>query len=142
MAAAIKKAIEKDGLIYLLGWITNEIEKASQINISTEIDEDSTNQQVAGAKAVYDLVKDAIAGLTTIEMIVVDDLPAEGEPLTFYLIKVSDDPETYSQNIYIDGEWLTLGSTQVDLSGYWGKDELEFLTNTEIQEIIDEVMED
>jgi hypothetical protein len=138
--AAIKKAIEKDGLKFLLNWLISEIEQKTQLNISTDISETSTNQQIAGAQAVYDLVDSALAGLVTLEMTVVETLPAEGEPLTFYLIKISNDPETYSQNVWINDQWRTLGSTEMDLSGYWAKDELDFLTNTEIQEIIDEVM--
>ena len=140
MAVITKKAIDKDGLIYLLNWLVGEIEQKTQLNISTGIDDTSTNQQIAGAQAVYELVQSALSGLVTLEMTVVEDLPTEGEPLTIYLLKISEDPELYSQNVFIDDKWMSLGSTEVDLSNYWAKDELVFLTNDEIQEIIDEVM--
>ena len=140
MATANKKVIEKDGLIFLLNWLKAEIEQKTQLNISTSLSGTSTNQQVAGALAVYEFVQSALSGLTTLEMIVVEELPLEGEPLTFYLIKIKDNPETYSQSVFIAGQWRSLGSAEMDLSNYWAKDELGFLSNDEIQEIIDEVM--
>jgi len=134
----MEKFLNQDGLQYFTERLVALIEQKTQINIVGTIDENSTNQQIPGAKAVYDLLTSMVANITTIRMVVVPSLPANGEANVFYLIQVDDD--TYRQYIYVDGQWFDLGTTEIDLSGYWAKDELVALTNAEIQGIIDDVM--
>ena len=67
------------------------------------------------------------------------ELPLDGEPGVIYLKENDDDPPTYGMYTYIGDEWLCLGSTQIDLSGYWSTDELVIMSNSDIQGIIDEV---
>jgi hypothetical protein len=79
-----------------------------------------------------------LAGITTFSFEVVDALPSTGESNVIYL--VDDGSGKYIMNAYINGAWVELGTTEIDLSNYWSKDDLEALTNNEIQEIIDDVM--
>ena len=130
--------LDNDGLTYLMGRIKELIDQAKQVDLITTIDEDSTNQQIPGAKAVFDLLTEALEGITTLRMEVVDALPATGESNVIYLVAV--DGDTYSLHIYSGGQWFDTGTTEIDLSGYWAKDDLQALTNTEIQDIIDDVM--
>jgi hypothetical protein len=69
---------------------------------------------------------------------VVASLPATGAPHTIYLVKADED--TYTQNIYVEGNWYDLGTTDVDLSDYLKKDELEVMDNDDVQDIIDDVL--
>jgi len=131
--------LSKEGVQYLVERLVELIDQKTQINIVSTIDSDSTNQEIAGAKAVYDLLTAAIAGLTHLKAEVVQSLPATGEDNIIYLVKIK--ANTYQQWMYINDGWFDLGTTEIDLSGYWAKDELWPLTNTEIQEIIDEAME-
>ena len=135
-----KKILDLDGLHYLLVQIKALIEQETQINITSTIDENSTNQQLPGAKSVYDLVTDALAGLTVLSMEVVASLPSTGESTVIYLVRVDDSTNRYHQWIYTGDQWFDLGVTEIDLSNYWGKDELEAMTNTEIQTVFDDVM--
>jgi hypothetical protein len=89
---------------------------------------------------VYDLLTEALEGIVRLQLKAVDALPATGETNIIYLVKVDED--TYTQYIYVDGNWFDLGTTKIDLSGYWAKDELVALTNAEIQDVIDDVMGD
>jgi len=133
------KFLNQDGLQYLLTQLAAFIERKTQINVVSDIDENSTNQEIAGAKAVYDLVKAALEGIVKVTMEVVTTLPATGESNVIYLIQVGSTNQ-YRQWIYTGGQWFDLGIAEIDLSNYWAKDELEALTNTEIQDIIDDVL--
>jgi hypothetical protein len=132
--------LDKDGLVYLLARINEMIEQAKQVDIIAEIDENSTNQQIPGAKAVYDLLTEGLEGIVRLQQKVVETLPPTGESNIIYLLKV--DGNTYSLHIYTDGQWFDTGTTEVNLSDYWAKDDLVALTNDEIQEVIDDVMGD
>jgi len=139
---ATKKFLDDAGLHYLLEQLSAFIDQKTQINIVGDIDENSTNLQIAGAKAVYDLVAQALAGLTTLSIKVVSALPATGEHRVVYFIQKDPAIKKYDQWIDIDGtgNWFDIGDTDIDLSGYWAKDELEALSNNEVQDIFDDVM--
>lgn len=56
---------------------------------------------------------------------IVDELPTENiDSSVIYLIKIGD-TSAYMQHMYIKGAWAELGSTQVDLSGYYKKTEID-----------------
>ena len=135
-----KKFLDEDGLRYLVTQLINHIEQETQINIVTDIDDTSTNQQIPGAKAVYDFLTAALGDLSTVDFQKVDVLPATGEKGVIYLVETAPDSGVYSQNMYLDGQWINLGTMEIDLSEYWAKDDLEAMTNSEVQDIIDDVM--
>ena len=84
----------------------------------------------------------ALADVTSIEYQIVDTLPATGAKGIIYLISTGT-PSAPSYDEYI---WLTpeggtahyekIGTTDVDLSGYWSKAELAAITTAEIDEIL------
>ena len=56
---------------------------------------------------------------------IVDQLPTENiDSSVIYLIKIGD-TSAYMQHMYINGAWAELGSTQVDLSDYYKKTEID-----------------
>jgi hypothetical protein len=132
-----KKFVDLPGLEYFAERINELIEQAKQINTVTDIDETSTDQQIPSAKAVFDFVIAMMSGVSKLHQVVVDVLPDAGETNTIYLKKADED--TYTQYIYSEGQWYDLGSTEIDLSGYWKKEDLVALTNEEIQDVIDDV---
>jgi len=136
--ATNKKFLDDAGLQYLVERLVELVEQKTQINIVSDIDDASTNQEIAGAKAVYDLLTSALQGITSLSMEVVTSLPSTGESNIIYLVKA--DADTYTQYIYTGDQWFDLGVTEVNLSNYWLKDDLEPLTNTEIQTIIDDII--
>lgn len=82
-------------------------------------------------------VDDAIADITGMEFVLVDTLPAEGEKGKIYLVPNN----TAGSNIYDEYIWVQdgangrfekIGSTDVDLTEYWAKSELEAITTAEI----------
>ena len=98
------------------------IEHESTLNKVLSINNYSTDVQYPSAKAVYDLVlanKDV-----GINMEVVDSLPTENiDSKTIYLVKTNAE-NTYEMYVYANGEWRQVGNTEVDLSNYATKDEL------------------
>ena len=73
-------------------------------------------------KFLTEKLKDLYARVNNLEVkiVKVDELPAEGEFGTIYLLPVEDPEEGnyFEEYIYFDGEWELIGTTQVDLSGY------------------------
>jgi len=138
MAVVTKKTIDEDGHRFLIDLIKAHVAEKTQINVVSAIDENSTNQQVAGAKATFDLVTAKIAGIVTPKIKIVTTLPTTGDDFTFYF--VPKDADTYRQWYYNDGQWFDFGDFEIDLSGYWAKDELGIMTNAEIQTMFDDVM--
>lgn len=63
---------------------------------------------------------------------IVDSLPSEGEQNIIYMVakQTSSTDNVYDEYMYINGQWELIGSTEVDLSGYYTKEEADdkFLT--------------
>jgi len=134
-----KKTIDEEGLLFLLKQLMALIKQKTALDIVSTIDENSTNQQIPGAKAVYDLLAASISSLTKLSVQVVSTRPATGESSIIYLVQNDPAVQKYDQWLDIDGagNWFDLGDTDIDLSNYWAKDELEILTNSEIQTMFD-----
>jgi hypothetical protein len=58
-----------------------------------------------------------------------------------YLVPKTDGAsgDGYDEYIHINGAWEKLGTTTIDLSGYWLKADLAALTATDITEIWNQV---
>lgn len=70
-------------------------------------------------------INNLISNINKITVEVVAKLPIEEiSTSTIYLILIDAEKNVYSQNMYINGKWATLGSTSVDLTGYVKSDEL------------------
>lgn len=70
-------------------------------------------------------VNNLIANISTLDIEVVTELPATGNPSTIYL--VAKDPETndiYDEYLYINAKWERIGTTAIDLSPYALKTEI------------------
>lgn len=130
--------IDKEGLLFLLTQLYLDINAKSEITISTDINSSSTNDTVAGAKAVYDYVTSALADIERFTAVIVSVLPESGETNKMYLVPktagTSDDG--YDEYLFIDSKWEKIGTTNIDLSGYLKKDDIHILTNSEITAII------
>lgn len=64
---------------------------------------------------------------------IVDELPTENiDPQIIYLVKetVGEEYDYYNEYIYVDGEWELLGSTRIDLSNYYTKEQVDKIIET------------
>lgn len=95
------------------------------------------NNQIANTEFVNDAIANAISGITGISFEIVQTLPATGDAGKIYLLSNSGtSPNIYDEYIYINNSWEKIGTTDVDLTGYWSKAELVTITNSEIDTIV------
>lgn len=86
---------------------------------------------------VNDAIASAVSQAAHITFEAVDELPATGSPNKIYLVPSGGGSgNVKSEYMWIDGAWELLGSTEVDLSGYWSKQELRAMTAAELQAIL------
>ena len=90
-----------------------------------------TSQQVEQA------INSALSGITGIQFSIVEQLPATGAAGTIYLVQktVTATGNIYTEWIYVNNKWETLGDTTVDLSDYLKKTDVSALTNAEIDDV-------
>lgn len=115
--------------------ITNKEVDLSVPTKTSDITNDSDYQNETEVQALIDA---ALADITGVDFQVVQSLPATGEKGVIYLVANSGS----SPNIYDEYIWVTpqsgtayfekIGSTDVDLSGYWAKTELTAITTAQI----------
>ena len=119
--------------------ITNKNVDLSVPTKVSDITNDSGYQTEAEVQALIDA---ELADITGIDFQIVQTLPATGEHGVIYLV-----PKTGTTgDIYDEYIWLTptgaaahfekIGTTEVDLTGYWAKTELTAITTAEIDAII------
>ena len=84
------------------------------------------------------LIDDALADITGIDFQVVQTLPATGEHGVIYLVpKTGSSGDIYDEYIWVaptggTAHFEKIGTTEVDLSGYWAKADLVAMTTAEI----------
>ena len=81
-------------------------------------------------------VNSLIGSITTINFKIVDSLPGTGENNLIYLVPSSKQEENNVKDeyIWVDGSWELIGSTKIDLSNYYTRDEVNstFALKTEL----------
>lgn len=81
-------------------------------------------------------INSLIGSITTINFKIVDSLPGTGESNLIYLVPSSKQEEknVKDEYIWIDDSWELIGSTKIDLSNYYTKDEANstFALKTEL----------
>lgn len=87
---------------------------------------------------VNDAIASAVAAAGNIVFKTVDALPETGESNVIYLVPNGADAGSNVKDEYmwIDGRFELFGSTRVDLTQYWSKQELRPMTSEELQAIL------
>lgn len=86
---------------------------------------------------VNDAIASAIAQTSHITVQSVDALPDVGQPNVIYLVpNGGESGNVKDEYMWIDGAYEKIGNTDVDLSGYWSKEELRVMTSEELQAIL------
>lgn len=90
-------------------------------------------------------VNSLIGQISTISILVVDQLPITGESNVIYLVP-SENPKVKNEKdefIWTNNKWEQIGSTAIDLSNYYTKDEInQLLSNIKIPTSLKELTED
>lgn len=86
---------------------------------------------------VNDAIASAVVAASGIRFEAVDTLPETGEANVIYLVpNGKTESNVKDEYMWIDGAWEPLGSTEVNLDGYWSKQELTVMTSEELQAIL------
>lgn len=90
------------------------------------------------ASEVNAKIAETVASLTTFKKEVLDALPGTGEDNVIYLVPNPDpdDGNSKLEYMWIDGAFELIGSTKTDLTNYWSKDDLEIMTEEDLDDII------
>lgn len=89
------------------------------------------------ASEVNDAISAAVVEATGIRFEAVDALPETGEKNVIYLVpNGKTGSNVKDEYMWLDGKWELLGSTAVDLTEYWSKQELQTMTAEELQAIL------
>lgn len=118
--------------------ITN---KEVDITVPTKTSDITNDSDYQNEDEVQALIDAALADITGVEFEVVQSLPQSGEKGTIYLVSNSGSGQnTYDEYIWVEptggtAHFEKIGSTDVDLSGYWAKTELTAITTAEIDTI-------
>ncbi len=116
------------------------------ISGSTKVTVPTNNNQLTNgagyqtASQVTSAISAALAEKESFQIVVVSVLPSSGENNTIYLVPSGSGSNIYDKYIWYDSQWVNIGSTSVDLSGYWAKADLTAITNSEIDTIINTLL--
>lgn len=123
----MSKFLDENGLLYVLTNLISSLkEKQDKLTVSEAISSSSTNNTVAGSKAVYDYVTSAIAGVTRLTAEIVTNLPTTGVSNVLYLVPKStaQTGNVYDEYMWISAKWELIGATNVDLTPYLKKTDI------------------
>lgn len=86
-------------------------------------------------------VNEAIAAIVVessgIKFELVDELPETGEENIIYLVPNGQSGSNIKDEyMWVNNNWEVMGSTSIDLSNYWSRDDLNIMTAEELQEIL------
>lgn len=86
---------------------------------------------------INDAIADAVSSASGLHYELVEQLPEEGETNIIYLLpNGKGEEDIYDEWFYFNSKWERIGSTGVDLSNYWSKEELQIMTAEELEEIL------
>lgn len=103
---------------------------------ASQVESTITSKGYQTSSQVQEAINAAVSGITSIEFLVVDDLPESGEKGTIYLMANSGSGQNvYNEYIWVTDKYETIGTTAVDLSNYYNTTNFTAITNQEIDEM-------
>lgn len=99
----------------------------------------NSSLQIANTTFVQNAINSALAGVTGIDIQVVDSLPSTGVKGTFYFVAASASGErnnAYMEYVWVNNAWEKIGDTTIDLSGYVQRTQLVPITDSEIDAML------
>lgn len=110
--------------------------KRVNITVPTKVSGLTNDSNYQTQMQVEAIVASSIGELTGFEFVIVDALPPSGAIGKVYLVPIAGSADNgYEEWAWINGAWERLGTTEIDLTGYWSKDELVAITTAEIDVI-------
>lgn len=112
--------------ITLNGVQINPINKAVPLSVITRTVENLQNYYLKTETYTRTEVNDLINNISSLTLDIVEVLPTTDISTTkIYLVETSTASNVYMQYAYINGAWAQLGTTQVDLTNYYTKAQVD-----------------
>ncbi len=123
----------KEGIVYEAGEniiIKNDVISAIVPTKTSQLKNDSN---YVDSDYVENSIKVAIGKIETVKFVILDVLPEKGQGSTIYFIPKKDTKlsNVYEEYIWIDNKYEMIGSTDIDLSNYYTKKEVDDLISEE-----------
>lgn len=107
--------------------------KSVNITVPTKVSALTNDSGYQTNSQVQTLINNAISGITGIEFSVVTSLPSTGSKGVIYLVSHSHGAgDSYDEYIWVNNAFEKIGNTDIDLSGYWLKNDLVECANSDI----------
>lgn len=96
--------------------------------------EGTNSLQIANTTFVQSAINNALAGISGVDIQVVNVLPQTGVKGTFYFVSNSSSSQNnvYSEYVWVNNQWELIGDTTIDLSGYVKSSQLVPIPESEI----------
>ena len=102
--------------------------KEVAINVITRAVNNLTNYYLKSETYTKTEVDDLLSAMASLTLEIVETLPTQDiSTTTIYLVPVQGQSNVYMQYAYINSAWAQLGTTQVDLSNYYTKTQVDTL---------------
>lgn len=114
---------------------TNTLKDKLNNIVANIIDDINSSLSTTYSSSKIDALINSIVGGMDIE--IVQELPSSGEEHTIYLVPKQDAStgDVYNEYIYVDSEWELIGNTQIDLSDYYTKQEVDSALNGKVDKV-------
>lgn len=129
-------AAETNQAIASLTIVNGMISGSTKVSIPTNNNQLTNGAGYQTAAQVDALIAAAVSGISQFAFEIVSTLPASGVAGTIYLVASSGTSGSYDEYIWLDSQWEMIGTTAVDLSGYWNSTNLTAMNNSDIDTII------
>ena len=108
--------------------LTPDANKAVDVTVPTKTSDLTNDSTYQTQTEVNTAISTAIAGVTQFDYQVVQTLPATGVKGTIYLVSNSgSSTNVYDEYLWISNNWEKIGTTDIDLSGYYTSAQVDSL---------------
>lgn len=132
--------IQKNGTTVETFYANDNTNKTANIVVPTATSDLTNDSDFQTGTEVSAAIAQAISGITGIEFVIVQALPATGETGIIYLVPSGGTvPDIYDEYVWIvnqgTGSFEKIGSTNIDLSGYVQFTDILYADNTDIDNL-------
>lgn len=113
--------------------ITNIVNTEISNQIKSSIVDNLTSSEIEKSLSARQgkILKELIDNLANLQITVVDTLPTTGESNIIYLVKkAGTGTDIHDEYVYVEGNWEKIGTTDVDLTNYYTKTQVDSIKDT------------
>lgn len=117
--------------------LSNEIDNIINVEIGDQLKASiidnltSSDSEKALSARQGKILKELIDNLANLQITIVDTLPVTGESNIIYLVKkAGTGTDIHDEYVYVEGNWEKIGTTDVDLTNYYTKTQVDSIKDT------------